>query len=149
MNLSMLKTAFILICVGLSACNNTVEDDGKPDFVETNRASNTLFNKFPPTSKEYKNELAKRIKSHPEQMTYIFDSYFQENGREYLQVQVEGGDFKAKGLILVNSWHKLEGIKRTKGQSYSGAELKGLQLNIIPSAWGADLIYKDLEEIVD
>lgn len=90
-----------------------------------------------------------KIKSNPGGLTYTFNRYFQENKKEYLDLQITGSDFEAKGLVLVNNWHKLEGIKRTRGRGYSGAELKGLKFDMLLNASGAELVYKDLEKIVD
>ncbi len=135
MNTSTFKITLIAGIISLSACNNTANDP--------------IFSKLSPTSKEYRNKLANVIKSNPEELTYTLNKYLQENGREYLDVQVEGNDFEAKGLVLVNNWDKLEDIKRTKGLGYSGAELRGLKVNIQQNDSGAELIYKDLEKIVD
>ncbi len=135
MNLSTFKISLIGIIISLSACNNVPKD--------------SIFSKLSPTSKEYRNKLANVIESKPEELTYTLNKYLQENGREYLDVQVEGNDFEAKGLVLVNNWNKLEDIKRTKGLGYSGATLKGLKVDIQQNDSGAEFIYKDLEKIVD
>ena len=138
MNLSTSKITFISCIVALTACTN-VKDD----------TSNSVFKQFSPTTKEYKNELAAKLKSNPTELHYTFNKLVEKDGKEYLDIEVKGDDFKAIGHVLVNNWRKLEGIKRTKGQSYSGAELRGLKLDIEEHSSGANLIYNDVEKIVD
>lgn len=138
MNLTKFKLAFICFVIAITACNNT----------KVNPA-NSVFAQFAPATKEYKNALAAQIKSNVGNLTYTFNQMVEENGKDYLAIAVQGPDFNATTLILVNNWNKLEGIKRTKGISYSGAQLRGLQLAIEENPSGANLIYKDLESIVD
>jgi hypothetical protein len=138
MNLSILKITLISCIVALTACNN----------VKVN-TSDSVFEKFSPTTKEYKNELATKLKSNPEGLLYTFNKFVENDGKEYLDIQVRGDDFEATGLVLVNNWNKLEGIRRTKGQSYETAELRGLKLVIQENPLGANLVYNDLEKIVD
>ncbi|HEX8462598.1 MAG TPA: hypothetical protein VF623_14255 [Segetibacter sp.] len=111
--------------------------------------SNSVFQEFSPTSKEYKNKLAVQLKANAKGLYYTFNKLVSINGKEYLDIEVKGDEFKATGLVLVNNWNKLEGIKRTKGQGYSGAQLRGLILDVQESPSGANLLYNDLEEIID
>lgn len=137
MNLSTFKITLIL-CITLTACNNVQKD-----------TSNSVFAKFSPETREYKNELAAKLRSNPTELHYRFNKLVENHGKEYLDIEVKGDDFKATALVLVNKWKKLEGIKRTKGQSYFGAELRGLKLDIEEHPSGANLVYNDLEKIVD
>ena len=50
---------------------------------------------------------------------------------------------------MVKDWHKIEGIKRTRGQSYVGVKLKGLTFDIEKESNNIELIYKDITRIVD
>lgn len=138
MSQSLYKTFLIVITACLTACN----------FISDN-TSNSVFTNSSPTSLEYKNELAAKLKSNSNAFTYTFNKYLQENDKEYLDVKVKSNEFQAPLLVLVNNWNKLEGIKRTKGLGCSGAELKGLQLDIQQTDSGAVFIYKDLEQIID
>lgn len=138
MNLSALKSTLIFCVIALAACNNA-----------STNTSNSVFEKFSPTTKEYKNELATKVKSNPKGLQYTFKKLVENDGKDYLDVEVIGNNFKATGLVLVNSWNKLEGIKRTKGKSYSGAEMRGLKLDIEENSSGANLVYNDLEKIID
>lgn len=137
MNLAQFKACFLAFAINFAACSN-VENKSTNPF--TNLSSN---------SKEYKDKLAQKLKSNPEDISYFVNKYLETGGNEYLDIQVKGIDFEATGLVLVNNWNKLEGIKRTKGMGYSGAELKGLQLDIRESKTGAEFIYKDVDRIAD
>lgn len=138
MNLSILKIRLIICIIALTACNNVKEN-----------IPNSVFDKLSPASKEYRDELAAKLKSNSEGFHYTFKNYVENDGKKYLDIEVKGDDFKATGLVLVNSWNKLDGIKRTKGLGYSGAELRGLKLDIQKTPYGANFVYNDLEEIVD
>ncbi|MGV3508048.1 MAG: hypothetical protein ACO1N7_02070 [Sphingobacteriaceae bacterium] len=137
MNLTQFKACFLAVAISFAACNN-VENKSTNPFA--NLSSN---------SKEYKDKLAQKLRSNPEDISYFVNRYLERSGNAYLDVKVKGSDFEATGLVLVNSWDKLEGIQRTKGMGYSGAELEGLQLDIRESKTGAEFIYKDVDQIVD
>lgn len=132
MNLSGIKFSIVVFMILITACNDAKE---------------SVFSTSAPG--KYSNELAEKIKSNPDGLTYTFNKYLLENKKEYLDLRITGSDFEANGLVLVNNWHKLEGIKRTKGQGYSGAELKGLKFDMRSNASGIELVYKDLAKIVD
>ena len=138
MNLAKFKLSFICFILAIIACNNTKVNP-----------TNSVFAKFAHSTKEYKNALAAQIKSNFNNLTYTFNQIVEQNGKDYLAIAVQGPDFNATTLVLVSNWNKLEGIKRTNGVSYSGVELRGLQLAIEENPSGANLIYKDLESIVD
>lgn len=138
MNHPTFKIILISLIISFTACNSS-----------NDTTSNVVFDKFSPTTKEYKNELATKLKSEPKGLLYTFNKYFASNGQELLDITIKGKDFEATGLVLVKNWNKLEGIKRTKGQGYSGAELRGLQIDIQDNPSGAVLVYQDVEKIVD
>ena len=120
-------------------------------LLSCNNASNTnkIFVGFDANSIQYKQELAKQIAANGDNLTYTFNKYLVINKQPYLDITVSGNNINAKGLVLVNNWNKLEGIKRTKGEGYTGAELDDLKLDIVKSNSGPVLIYKDLDWIVD
>lgn len=126
-----------LICITiLASCKN-------------NENQHSVFTRLEPNDKGYKDALARKIAGDTNNVIYILNSYTEDNGKGFLNVNIEGSDFKATGIILVDNWNKLEKIKETKGLGYSGAELKGLKLSIEENTNGAILRYKDLKEIVD
>jgi hypothetical protein len=111
---------------------------------------NPIFDKYDINSFEYKTELIKQIeKIGQKNLSYWFESYTKENEKEYIIINIQNDSLCAKGKILVNDWNKIEGIKRTKGQSYVGVKLKGLTFNIENDSNKIELIYKDITQIVD
>lgn len=112
--------------------------------------TNPKFDSYDITSLEYKTELIKQIEEiGQENLSYWFDSYVEENNREYIIVNIQDDSLCAKCKILVNKWDKLEGIKRAKGKSYEGAKLMGFTLRIEQDSNGIEFIYEDLIGIID
>jgi hypothetical protein len=66
-----------------------------------------------------------------------------------LNIQVQGDELDASGVVLVNNWTKLEGLKKTLGIGYRGAELKNLKMDITYQDSEPVLIYKDIDKIID
>jgi hypothetical protein len=111
---------------------------------------NPIFDKYAINSEEYKTELMSQIEKYGQQnLTYWFDSYRVENEKEYITVKIQNDSLCAKGIIQVNDWNKIEGIKRTKGKGYVGAKLKGLTFNVENDSNRIELVYKDITRIVD
>ena len=111
---------------------------------------NLVFDKYDINSFEYKTELLKQIeKIGQKNLSYWFESYIKENEKEYIIINIKNNSLCAKGKILVKDWNKIEEIKRTSGQSYVGAKLKGLTFNIENDSNKIELIYKDITRIVD
>jgi hypothetical protein len=103
-----------------------------------------------PASKEYKQELAKQIEERGERdLTFTFNNCQSEAGKTYLNISVDGKGLHATSLVLVNNWNKLEGIQRTKGIGYSGAELKNLKVSYSDVDKQPTLVYRDLDKIID
>ena len=111
---------------------------------------NPVFDKYNINSFEYKTELLKQIeKIGQKNLSYRFESYIKENEKEYIIINIKNNSLCAKGKILVKDWNKIEEIKRTSGQSYVGAKLKGLTFNIENDSNKIELIYKYITRIVD
>jgi|GEM_PF-669551 len=109
-----------------------------------------IFDRSSYDSQEYKQELADRIDQlGMDDLHYWFDSYVQQNGNDYILVDIQNDSLCAKGMIQVKDWSMIEGIKRTKGASYKGAELKGLSFEVTKDSAGIEFIYKTLDRIVD
>lgn len=81
-------------------------------------------------------------------LTYIFNSYKKIGTKEYLDVRVFGSQQNGNLLILVEDWHKLEEIRRTKGMGYRGSELNGLEVKLVSDPI-AKYSYKNLKSIID
>jgi hypothetical protein len=135
-----MKTSIIAIAVSCvllaSSCNLT--------------NSNDIFAKLDPSSPQYKNELIRHflnngITNH----TFNFEGLTNIAGKDYMKVDISGGGIQAKILVLVKNWRKLEGIKRTKGLGYQGAELRDLQFDIVNTNGEPNFVYRDLAKIID
>ena len=129
-------TTVLTLAIAIASCS------GKRD--------NQVFQKSDPASKEYKTELARQLQSADAAgYTYLFNKYVVIDGKEYLDIAVKGDGINATGLVLVNNWGKMAGIKATKGMGYSGAELKDLKLDVIGNNPYACLQLKSVGQIID
>ena len=101
-------------------------------------------------SKEYKNELAKEIRRIGiTNLSYWLKSYLEKDDKEYIIVNIQNKDLCAKGMIEVKDWSKIEGIRKSKGISYRGAELEGFVFEINESNGSTNFVYQTLDQIID
>lgn len=130
-------TAIAAICVLLaSSCTST--------------NTNNIFSTLDPSSAKYKNELIRHfLDNGTENLTFNFEGLTNIGGKDYMKVDIRGSGIQAQSLVLINSWSKLEGIKRTKGLGYHGAELKNLQLDIVNINGEPNFVYRSLAKIID
>lgn len=129
----------LFLIIGLSSCDRQVCKNQDP-----------IFDRFSYDSQEYKQELADRIdKLGMDNLNYWFDGYVQLNGNEYIVVNIQNDALCATGMIQVKDWSRMEDIKRTKGASFKGAELKGLSFDMIRNSEGIEFVYGSLDQIVD
>jgi hypothetical protein len=70
--------------------------------------------------------------------------YVQQNGNDYILVNIQNDSLCATGMIRVKDWNKLEGIKRAKGVSYKGAELMGLSFEVTKDSAGTEFVYNTI-----
>ena len=111
---------------------------------------NSIFDKYDINSNEYKKELISEIeKLGAQNLTYKFDSYVEKNGKEFIIVNIQNKHICAKGIIRIDNWNKLEGIKRTEGKGYVGAKLKGLTFKIEEKSNKYELVLTDIKRIID
>lgn len=131
-----IKPVLLLLTLTLFGCHKDVVN------------KEPVFDKFDSTDKEYKDKLAEKIKTDADISCY-FNRLLKIDHKDYMEVSFEGDDYKAIGFVIIKDWKNLEGIKKAKGMVYGGAELNGLQVEIIPDSKGAILVYKDLDWIID
>lgn len=113
------------------------------------RTNNPVFANFSPDSREYRNELAKQIQDiGPGNLSYWHDHYLKRDGDEYIVVQIQGDGLCAKGEIQVNDWTKMGGLRK-EPSGYSGAELVGLDFEIVPNPSGDKFLFKNVNRIID
>jgi len=118
---------------------------------ESEAKQNAVFEKSLPDSKIYKDELVKQLeKANKAKLSYYFDSYEEKDGKEYINVTIEGEDLKAHTLMLVKKWDEtLQPIKEFKGKGYGGAEIVNLKYEILQDADATEFVYVSAEEIND
>ena len=115
----------------------------------TNTPDNSLSKETPSKPDEYSTKLVAALTSvDADELTYVFKGYEQVGNKEYIKVHAIGDHINAEVPILVRQWHKLEGLKETKGIGYIGAELSGLKLISTPDKI-ARFEYKTLGRIID
>ena len=67
-----------------------------------------------------------------------------------MSVFVQGDSLCARAIITIREPNeKLDGIIRTKGMSYGGAELTGLEFTIAKENGETIFIYRNLDRIID
>ncbi|MCA6073966.1 hypothetical protein [Fulvivirga sedimenti] len=131
---------YLFIIIGIHSCNRPVCEN-----------TNAIFDMNEFNSPEYKTELFNQIQNIGQNnLSYWFDSYVRENDREYIVVNIQGETLCAKGMIRVEDWNKIEGIKNVEGKGYSGAELAGLRFSIEKDlSDNIELVYADINQIID
>ncbi|MBK7212399.1 MAG: hypothetical protein IPH88_03670 [Bacteroidales bacterium] len=128
-----------ILTVLVSACD-------KPECTNTN----PVFNQNQPESKIYQDELASQIqKAGQESLSYWFSNYENQNGNELLYFSVQGDSICATMILEVRDWSNLSDLREKKGESYRGAEFRGLKFDIEKDSLSTRFIYKGQLEIID
>ena len=113
------------------------------------RNRNPIFENFSPDTKEHRTELAKQIRNiGAENLSYWHGEYLKKDGIEYIVVDVEGKDLCAKAEIQVSDWGKISGMRR-EISGYKGAQLVGLDFDIIEEPTGLRFVLKDIDVVID
>ena len=82
-------------------------------------------------------------------LRYWFSDHVLLDGNDYILVNIEHEKLCATGMIQVIGRDKLEGVFRTQGSSYKGAELQGLSFDMIRDSSGVEFVYRTLDRIAD
>ncbi len=124
----------LLIFVSLNSCD-------RPQCKNTN----PIFDQYNPATKEYKAELAKQIKiAGLQNLRYWFDKSLKENEKELYELYLQGESLCAK-IIVENKSNR----KHLGNGGYSGAELKGVKINIAQDSTGTNFILENIDKIID
>jgi len=123
----------------------TVVSCGKPDCVNTNQ----IFNEYISDQIEYKNEIVKLMESDNEKIEFWFERYLKGDKGEFIEIQISTDKFCANAFVRVNDWTKMEGIRKTQGLGYEGAELIGLKFTLESDSIDTYFLYNDIEKIID
>jgi hypothetical protein len=113
--------------------------------------TNSIFAKFAPDTKEYKDELIKQFANvDKSQLSYWMDTYQEDNDSPRILVNIQGSGLCAKILLAVKDSDKgIEGLLAKKGVGYRGAELKDLTFDIQQDSVSTEFIFKEISGIVD
>jgi hypothetical protein len=113
------------------------------------RNSNPIFDRFSPDTKEYKTELAKEFGNRENKdLSFWYNRYLKKGEAEYIQVSVQGENLCAIAEIQVTDWSKISGMRR-EISGYRGAELEGLDFEIIQDSAGINFPFRDVQSVVD
>jgi hypothetical protein len=111
--------------------------------------NNLALDKLSSEMAEYKAELAKQIKiSGTDNLSYYYDGYMKKDSLEYISIRIKGDSLCAKGELLVKDWTKLGDLRRNVS-GFSGAELKGLKFEIEENTNPVNLIFLNVDEVID
>lgn len=84
----------------------------------------------------------------PSGFRYFFQTFTQEDGKDYMIVNMRNDTYCFDVKIRVKQWGKLEGMKRTNGISYP-KELYNLQWKLEQGAGRRELIFQDMHDVID
>ena len=113
--------------------------------------ANPIFDKNPPDSKAYKDELVKQLlKVDKAKLAYWFDNYKDNQNSQFIQANVQGDGLCAKIILTVNESDKgIEELLVNKGGGYSGAELQDLKFEIKQDDVSTEFIFQEVSNIAD
>lgn len=112
--------------------------------------NNSVFDKFTPNQKEYKDELVKQLNlSDKKNLRYWLKEYKEQDGQEYLYFYVQGDNLCAVIAVSMTQWSGLENLREKKGVSYRGAEFTKLRFDIQQDDSSTKFIYQSYKQIID
>jgi hypothetical protein len=113
--------------------------------------TNSIFDKFSPYQKEYKNELVKQLANvDKSKLSYWIDMYQRTNDTQTILINIQGGGLCAKmPLVVKDSDNGIEGLLENNGIGYRGAEFEDLRFEIRQDSMSTEFIFKEIGRIVD
>jgi hypothetical protein len=113
--------------------------------------TNLIFNKYSADAKEYKDELVKQLATvDKSKLTYWMDTYQENNDAKLINIHIQGDGLCAKIILTINGSDKgIEGIIKSKGIGYSGAELEDLKFGIKQDSTSTEFVFQEISGIVD
>lgn len=111
---------------------------------------NPVFEKYAPSSVEYKRELTRQISiTGSNRMRYWIDSYSATDGKEYMNISIQGDGLCAKTMLDITTANGLAHYKEAKGKAYNGAELRGLLYRVDSTYGNYNFIFESVNWIAD
>lgn len=132
-----LYSAFLafFICYGLASCD-------RPDCANTN----PVFANYAADEEAYKQELIRVMDAEKGSLRYWLKSYQKLGEEESITVYVQNERICAIGTFKVENWKGIEGIRKSEGKGYRGAELEGFTYRVSPENI---LYFSSLSHIID
>ncbi len=123
-----------------SGCNRT-----------TCRNTNAVFDAYPPSAKQYADELVQQLKLVDKStLTYWLDAYQQEGNSRQLLVRLQGDGLCAQVPVTIEGSLKgIEQLVANKGMGYRNAELKNLQFDVRQGSAQTKFIFLGVDGVVD
>ncbi len=84
----------------------------------------------------------------PSDFRYFFQTFLQQDGNDYLVVNIRNKNLCFNAKMRIEKWDKLSSMKRTNGVSYP-KELYDLDWKIEQRKGHDELIYKNMHVIID
>ena len=131
-SVAMLFTAFVFMFSDKGRCRN----------------NNPVFEKYTVSDDAYKAELADQISAlGTENIRFTFNGYEKQGNVDYMAVSLQGKSLCADLKLEVKDWKTFEFLKKNGG--YSGAELKGLKMDVVRTDGPIRFILSDLKKVID
>lgn len=115
------------------------------------KTTNPVFDSSSPQSQEYKSELAKQLKLvDRSELSYWVGMYRENAGSQFIHTYIQGDGLCAVIVLKVeDSQQGIQGILKTKGKGYRGAELKDLKFNVRQDSVNTEFVFKSVASILD
>ncbi len=117
----------------------------------TCRQANAVFASYPPSTKQYADELVRQLKLVDKStLTYWLDAYQQEGNSQRLVVRLQGDGLCAQmPLTIKGSLQGIEQLVANKGMGYHNAELKNLRFDVQRDNAKTEFIFSSVDGVVD
>jgi hypothetical protein len=114
------------------------------------RNTNSIFDQFTPDKEEYKKELAMQMKTiGVNKLRYWLDRPIALEGKEFIEVYIQGQGLCAKTQLLVADKVKQKALGSDGGEGYRGAELKDVNIRISQDSTRTLFILEKVGKIID
>jgi len=135
----VIRKFFLATLCLLASCN-------EPYCVNTN----PVFDKAAIDGPEYNRELLKVLEQQDsDAVRYWVNRYIAINNKHYMEANVHGKDLCTKMVFEIGSVKRLEHFITIAGESYSGAELKGVTYRVDSAGGSVHFAMTGLTRIID
>lgn len=112
--------------------------------------TNPVFDKSPIDGPQYNRELLKVLQQQGgDGVRYWVSRYIAINNKHYMEVNVHGDNLCAKMIFGIGGVKRLDNFITIAGESYSGAELKGVTYSVDSADGGVHFVMTGLTRIID